>query len=84
MKTLLNNYKESLAKVDEIETAYEKNPEDSSLEIAFDSAYNNYFCDYITLAQAIVNYTNGRITLNTAKTMIKTRLNDLEKIIELA
>lgn len=84
MKNLLNNYKASLAKVNEIETAYENNPEDERLEREYDKAYNDNFSDYIALAQALVEITKGQISFNVAKTMIITKLDKLETIIELA
>jgi hypothetical protein len=84
MKNLLNNYKASLAKVNEIETAYENNPEDERLEREYDKAYNDNFSDYIALAEALVEITKGQISFNVAKTMIVTKLDKLEAIIELA
>lgn len=84
MKNLLNNYKASLAKVNAIETAYENNPEDERLEREYDKAYNDNFSDYIALAEALVEITKGQISFNVAKTMIITKLDKLEKIIELA
>ena len=84
MKNLLNNYKASLAKVNEIETAYENNPEDERLEREYDKAYNDNFSDYIALAEALVVITKGQISFNVAKTMIITKLDKLEAIIELA
>lgn len=84
MKNLLNNYKASLNKVNEIETAYENNPEDERLEREYDKAYNDNFSDYIALAQALVEITKGAISFNVAKTMIITKLDKLEAIIELA
>jgi hypothetical protein len=84
LKELFNSYKQSLAQADELEKLYEAEPDNTELETAFDSAYNNNFSDYLTLAQALVNVTNGQIDLNTAKQMIKTQLDRLEKIIEIA
>lgn len=84
MKTLFNNYKASLEKVNKLEEAWSKDPESKELEREYDKAYTENFSDYVTLAKALEEITKGAIDFNTAKTMIVTKLDKLEKIIELA
>lgn len=84
MRQLLNNYKASLNRVNELEKIYETEPDNETVERAYDEAYNKNFNDYVELANAIVKATDNKIDFNTAKTMIVTRLETLEAIIELA
>lgn len=84
MRQLLNSYKASLNRVNELEKIYETEPENETVERAYDEAYNKNFKDYLELANAIVKATDNKIDFNTAKTMIVTRLETLEAIIELA
>lgn len=73
---------EKLEKVaDEAEKEYQNDFMNEEKEKAFKIAYEKEFAQYISLAKAIVEHTNSEINFDTAKRMIKTKRNELNKIL---
>lgn len=81
-KTLYNTYKAAAEETNNIEAAWEANPENEELEAAFDEAYNKEFAAHNELVAHIIKITDGQIDNNTARMLIATRAKELEEIIE--
>lgn len=73
---------EKLEKVADVaEKEYQNDCTNEEKEKAFKAAYEEEFALYISLANAIVEYTNCEINFDTAKKMIKTKRSELNKIL---
>lgn len=64
-------------RADKAEEAYTADFMNVEKEKAFDKAYELEYNQYIATAEAIVNFTDGKIDFNTAKKMIKTKRAEL-------
>lgn len=65
------------------ESAWEKEPENTELEKAFDSAYKAEFDAYINAAKYIEYMTGGNIDFMAAKKMIQTKRAELLQLLAL-
>lgn len=65
------------------ESALEKEPENTELEKAFDSAYKAEFDAYINAAKYIEYMTGGNIDFMAAKKMIQTKRAELLQLLAL-
>ena len=80
MKELFEKYLKASERLEEAESAWTEDLMNEDLEEEFDRSYQDAFLLYIELAEKIVEETKGLINLDTAKKIIKTRPNELEKI----
>lgn len=81
MKELLKALQAAEEKANEIDRAWEADPENESLETAFDKAYAAEYKAHEALANEIVRTTSGRIDFQTASTMIRKKRAELESLI---
>ena len=80
MKELLKRLAIAEKAADEADQAYEADPENIEKEEAFDRAYEEEYNLYMKAANEIVKITSGKIDFETAKAMIKTKREELEKL----
>lgn len=82
MKELFKKYEIATETANEIDAAWETDPENETLEKAFDTAYQAQYNAFIELVNEIVTFTNGQIDKKTAATMIRTKYNELKNLID--
>ena len=81
LKVLFNNYKVALDEMNKAEEEWSKNPCDVELEKISDEAYEREYNIYNELLNKIVELGKNQISKGTAATMINTRFEDLEELI---
>ena len=75
---LLETYEKQATKA---EAAYENAPENIEKEKFFDTCYKKEFNAFIALANAIVNFTDGKVDFQTAKKIIATQKQELYTLL---
>ncbi|MCM1578724.1 MAG: hypothetical protein NC078_08015 [Ruminococcus sp.] len=81
MKELLKALQATEEKANEIDRAWDADPENEALEAAFDEAYAAEYKAHEALANEIVRTTSGRIDFKTASAMINKKRAELENLI---
>lgn len=81
MKELLKALQAAEEKANEIDKAWEADPESEALEAAFDEAYAAEYKAHEALANEIVRITSGKIDFQTASTMIHKKRSELESLV---
>ena len=81
LKTIFNKYQAAVEKANEADAAWERNPISEELEEAFDKAYNEEFELFEELTNKIVELGKGHISRGTAATMIRTKYEDIENLV---
>lgn len=81
LKKLFNEYKAAKEEATKADNAYENDPENEELENQFDIAYKNEFNVLEKLSIKIQEVTKNQIDKITARKLIITNLNGLEKLI---
>lgn len=81
MKKLLAALKAAEEKANKAYDAYDAEPENETLEKAFDKAYKKEFEAIEKLATAICKTSHGMINMKTARTMIRAKRPELEALI---
>ena len=84
LKDLLKKLEIAEDTANRADTAYENDPENAELEKAFDEAYKAEWIAFENVVSAICEITDGKIDIKTARTMIKTKRNELLTIAERA
>lgn len=84
LKDLLKALKIAEENANKADAAWECDPENEELEVAFDKAYAKEHEAFENLVDEIVKVTAGKIDRNTARTMIIKKRNQLEALINRA
>ena len=82
MKELFKKYETAKEIANEIDAAWENDPENEALENAFDTAYKAEYEAFTALVKEIVKITNGEVDEKTAATMIRSKYNELKNLID--
>lgn len=77
---LINEYYRLSDVCDNAELEYEKAPEDTEKEKAFDKAYKAQFDKYIECANYIVNCTGGKVNFDRAKYLVNVKREEMKKL----
>ena len=80
-KRLFNAYKKAEKAATVAEMAYDQEPENETIEAAFDRAYEAEHKALMALADGIVEYTTGMVDRKTARIMIMKMPERLEAIV---
>lgn len=83
IKELIKKYEIAVKESDKAMQEYENEPENEEKEKAFDAAYKKEVWAFTDLANNIRLITDFKIDFETAKIMIKTRLDDLKNLVEM-
>lgn len=83
LKEQLKKLEQFEKRADAAEKAYEADPMNEAKEKHFDECYRKEFNQYIALAEAIVNFTDGKIDFGTAKKMIQTKRQELRSLLSI-
>ena len=81
LKELFNQLESAEAETIRLDFLVEENPEDESLEEAWDEAYKKEYDIKMLLASHIVEMTGGKIDLKTANMMILSKREQLKTLI---
>lgn len=85
MKNELKKKLEELARLEEIANKADDemmaDPTNEDKEKAFDEAYKAEFDAFIAVANLIVKMTNGQIDEKTARTMVRTKRNEILNLV---
>ncbi len=80
-KTLWNEYLEAEKYADEIDAAYEMDPENTEIENKWDEAYKAEYDAKEKVADKIVEMTAGKVDKKTANIMISAKRDELVNLI---
>lgn len=78
MKELFIKLREAEERANAADAAYEANPYNEEIERKFDEAYTEEHKAFTELVTAISEFTSGRVSLQEAAEMVKTRREKLE------
>ena len=67
--------------MDAIDAEFEKDLFNEELATTWNEAYEKQFAAFMELANAIVKMTNNQIDAKTAREMIKTRFEDIKRLV---
>ena len=81
LKELFNQLESAEAETIRLDSLVEENPEDESLEEAWDAAYKKEYDVKKSLANYIVAFTNEKIDLKTANKLIMSKREQLKTLI---
>ena len=81
LKELFNQLELAEAETIRLDSLVEENPEDETLEEAWDTAYKKEYDIKMLLANHIVEMTSGKIDLKTANMMILSKREQLKTLI---
>ena len=81
LKELFNQLESAEAETIRLDSLVEENPENESLEEAWDEAYKKEYDIKMLLASHIVEMTGGKIDLKTANMMILSKREQLKTLI---
>ena len=81
LKELFNQLELAEAETIRLDSLVEENPEDETLEEAWDTAYKKEYDIKMLLASHIVEMTSGKIDLKTANMMILSKREQLKTLI---
>ena len=81
LKELFNQLESAEAETIRLDSLVEENPEDESLEEAWDTAYKKEYDIKMLLASHIAEMTSGKIDLKTANMMILSKREQLKTLI---
>lgn len=80
MKELLKALEAAETTTNAADAAWEADPENDRLEMAFDKAYKAECEAFAAVVDKIVIITSGRIDKKTAATMLRCKRNDIENL----
>lgn len=80
MKALLKALEIAENKANEIDAAWDADPENEALEAAFDEAYAAEYKAFEAVVEKIVSITSGRIDRHTASAMLKSKRKEIESL----
>lgn len=70
------------AETDRVEREYDGNPESMAAEQAFDVAYRKEHAAFMEVSKRISELSGGKISARSARAMVRTKREDLEKILK--
>lgn len=81
MKELLKALEIAESKANEIDAAWDADPENEALEVAFDEAYAAEHKAFEAVVEEMVSITSGRIDRHTASLMLRSKRKEVEALV---
>lgn len=84
IKRLMKEFEAAEEKMNEIDAAYDANPENEELEKAWSAAYRAEFEARERLIAEIVSFTKGLLTTKNVRAMLAVRREELKRLLMMA